>query len=230
MNHGDFRWTFNNNSQDKNYAVIDALSTALKNYETTLVGFYEGDTDLGNGGEGSLNPRGDANEGDEHPFGDGNLAGNTPIAPPVETGDTFIAGTDGGYMRFNNDAAKTLVDDGTITFDGGSYKADFAYAEYTNVTGALQLNKDGGAVIIKCPSVSVFKAEMLRTGTFAGKVMKSEDGGATYTDAASISGTKGVIEFDFSAQLRSEKEVYVKIVNNSTGTLSIIGLEISLAK
>lgn len=230
MNHGDFRWTFNNNSQDKNYDVIEALSTALKNYETTLVGFYEGDTSLGNEGVGSTNPGGDASEGDEHPFGDGNLAGNTPIAPPVESGDNFIAGADGGYIRFNNDAAKALVDDGTITFNGGSYKADFANAEWTDITGALQLNKESGEVIIKCPSIATFKAEILRTGSFSGKVMKSEDGGATYTEVGALSGTKGVREFDFSAQLRSEKEVYVKIVNTSSGTLSILGLQISLAK
>ncbi len=230
INHGDFRWTFNNNSQDKNYDIIESLSTALRNYETTLVGFYEGDTSLGNEGVGSINPGGDSSEGDEHPFGDGNLAGDTPITPPVESGDAFIAGTDGGYIRFNNDAAKTFIDNGIISFNGGSYKGDFANAEYTDVTGALQLNKTDGEVIIKCPSIAVFKAQMLRTGTFSGKVMKSEDGGVTYSEVSGISGKKGVIDFDFSAQLRSDKEAYVKIINTSTGTLSIIGLQILLAK
>lgn len=229
MNHGDFRWTFNNNNQDKNYDVIDALQTALRNYETTLVGFYEGDTSLGNEGVGSVNPGGDSSEGDEFPFGDGNLAGDTPVTPPVESGDAFI-GTETDYLYFNNDAAKALIDNGTITFNGGSYKGDFTNAEYTDLTGALQLNKNDGEVIIKCPSIATFKAKMLRTGSFAGKVMKSEDGGATYSEVAGLSGKKGVIDFDFSAQLRSDKEVYVKIINTSTGSLSILGLQILLAK
>ncbi|MCM1092832.1 MAG: pectate lyase [Lachnospiraceae bacterium] len=229
MNHGDFRWTFNNNNQDKNYAVIDALQTALRNYETTLVGFYEGDTSLGNEGVGSVNPGGDSSEGDEFPFGDGNLAGNTPVTPPVESGDAFM-GTESDYLYFNNDAAKALVDNGTITFNGGSYKGDFTNTQYTDLIGALQLNKTDGEVIIKCPSIAVFKAKMFRTGTFAGKVLKSEDGGVTYSEVAGISGKTGVIDFDFSAQLRSDKEVYVKIINTSSGSLSILGLQILLAK
>lgn len=229
MNHGDFRWTFNNNNQDKNYDVIDALQTALRNYETTLVGFYEGDTSLGNEGVGSVNPGGDSSEGDEFPFGDGNLAGNTPVTPPVESGDAFM-GTESDYLYFNNDAAKALVDNGTITFNGGSYKGDFTKPDYTDLTGALQINSTNGEVIIKCPSIAVFKAKMLRTGTFAGKVLKSEDGGVTYSEVAGLSGKKGVIDFDFSAQLRSDKEVYVKIINTSSGSLSILGLQILLAK
>ena len=151
------------------------------------------------------------------------------MTPPVESGDAFI-GTETDYLYFNNDAAKALIDNGTITFNGGSYKGDFTNAEYTDLTGALQLNKNDGEVIIKCPSIATFKAKMLRTGSFAGKVMKSEDGGATYSEVAGLSGKKGVIDFDFSAQLRSDKEVYVKIINTSTGSLSILGLQILLAK
>lgn len=227
INHGDFRWTFNNNTQDKNYDIVNALSTALANYETTLIGFYEGDTNLGNNGAGSENPGGDSSEGDEFPFGDGNLAGNTPVTPPVESGDAFIAGNDGGYFRFNGEGAQTLYDNGTIS--GGSLKPDFANAEFTDITGAIQIDKNGGEVIIKCPSISVFKVQMLRTGNFSGSVMKSADG-VTYEDAGSISGKKGVQEFDFSASVRSNEETYIKIINNATGSLSILGLQILLAK
>ncbi len=228
INHGDFRWTFNNNNQDKNYDIIEALSTALKNYETTLIGFYEGDTDLGNNGAGSVNPGGDSSEGDEYPFGDGNLAGSTTVNSSVESGDAFM-GTDSDYLYFNSDVAKTFVDNGTITFNDGSYNPNFANSEYTDLTGAIVANKNGGEIIIKCPSIAVFKAKMLRTGSYSGNIMKSEDG-VNYEEAASLTGKKGVIDFDFSANLRSENEVYVKIVNTSTGGLNILGLQILLAK
>lgn len=228
INHGDFRWTFNNNNQDKNYDIIEALSTALKNYETTLIGFYEGDTDLGNNGAGSVNPGGDSSEGDEYPFGDGNLAGSTTVNSSVESGDAFM-GTDSDYLYFNSDVAKTFVDNGTITFNDGSYNPNFANSEYTDLTGAIVANKNGGEIIIKCPSIAVFKAKMLRTGSYSGNIMKSEDG-VNYEEAATLTGKKGVIDFDFSANLRSENEVYVKIVNTSTGGLNILGLQILLAK
>lgn len=41
LNKGDFKWTFNNTTEDSNYAVIASLKTALKNYTTTLKGLFE---------------------------------------------------------------------------------------------------------------------------------------------------------------------------------------------
>lgn len=43
MGHGDFQWTFNNATEDTNYAVIDALSNALQNYRSALVGIFGDD-------------------------------------------------------------------------------------------------------------------------------------------------------------------------------------------
>lgn len=40
MNHGDFKWTFDNSSEDANYSVITALKTALQNYKTSLKGVF----------------------------------------------------------------------------------------------------------------------------------------------------------------------------------------------
>lgn len=40
MNHGDFKWTFDNSSEDSNYSVITALKTALQNYKSGLKGIF----------------------------------------------------------------------------------------------------------------------------------------------------------------------------------------------
>ena len=40
LNKGDFGWTFNNATDDSDYAVIKELKTALENYKSTLVGWF----------------------------------------------------------------------------------------------------------------------------------------------------------------------------------------------
>jgi len=65
MNHGDFQWTFDNSTEDSNYAVISALKSALQAYSnTSLVKVYgiaggssssteKGSTDTGSTDTGS---------------------------------------------------------------------------------------------------------------------------------------------------------------------------------
>ena len=42
LQHGDFKWAFNNSLQDENYDVIGPLKQALLNYEGTVVSFADG--------------------------------------------------------------------------------------------------------------------------------------------------------------------------------------------
>ncbi len=51
--HGDFTWTFDNATQDTNQDVIPALKTALEQYRSSLVGYFDG-TVLHNGSVSSL--------------------------------------------------------------------------------------------------------------------------------------------------------------------------------
>ncbi len=41
INKGDFKWTFDNEKEDTNYNVIPELKTALQNYKTSFVGWFE---------------------------------------------------------------------------------------------------------------------------------------------------------------------------------------------
>ncbi len=40
MNHGDFTWTFNNETEDTSYDINEALKTAIQNYKSSLVGVF----------------------------------------------------------------------------------------------------------------------------------------------------------------------------------------------
>lgn len=237
INHGDFRWTFNNNVEDTNYDVITKLKSEIVAYDSYLVGYYAGQIKIGNGGVGSPRSGGDASEGAEFPNGNGNAAlGSVGGGDDVEKGDVFIGNADGAMMTFGEESSevvKAWFADGTLNdgTDGTSYKPTFTHADYDfGSIGSIQLAKSGGYLIIKCPSVSVFKVKMLRTGSYNTVVSMSTDGGATYTEVATDKSKKGIVEKDWSAVLASPGEVYVKIVNNSTGGLNIVGLLINEVK
>lgn len=52
MGHGDFQWTFDNSTEDENYAVIAELKSAIVSYTSSLVDFY-GHTTTGSNESGS---------------------------------------------------------------------------------------------------------------------------------------------------------------------------------
>lgn len=102
MNHGDFQWTFDNATEDANYSVIAALKTALQNYKTSLVGFYNDKTE----------PGGDT-PGDD-----------TPDPPVVVTGDSLTCVFTG--MKPSNTTFFTINGNcsnskGSATVDGVTY-------------------------------------------------------------------------------------------------------------
>lgn len=41
LNKGDFKWTFNNATDDADYSVVKEMKTALQNYKSALVGWFE---------------------------------------------------------------------------------------------------------------------------------------------------------------------------------------------
>lgn len=65
--HGDFRYTFNNATEDSNYDVISDLRTKIDNYTTTLVGIV--------GGEESGSGAGGGEEPTDHPSNPGSSSG-----------------------------------------------------------------------------------------------------------------------------------------------------------
>lgn len=149
----------------------------------------------------------------------------------TDSGNAFMATkTDGGYDYFwfneaNADQVNAWISDGVITLNNGSFNKSFNNSNSTH-TGALALKSGGGEVIFKCPSVSSFALYMFRTGSFAGEVYVSSDGVDFGEPVHTFSGSKYIMELDVTSFVSSANEVFVKVVNTSTGSLSIQGAKI----
>jgi len=218
INHGDFRPVFAD-SYDTDYNVNTTLSTAIQNYNPYLVGLFENELTIGAGGAGTDAP---------DLGGDSGSGGSSSDEPGVTDGDAFMAGADGGYYWFsstNKEQVDSWINDGTIILDGASFKPTFTHADYPTYTGAIQLNKESGVCIFKCPSVSTFKLQLLRTGSYNGNIYTSTDG-SSYNKVTELEGSKGNKELDISNYVKSSSQIYVKIENTASGGLNIHGVKI----
>jgi pectate lyase len=125
MGHGDFQWTFNNSTEDSNYAVIAALKTALQNYKSTLVGFYGNAINGGNSGSGDGEGEGGGTENGGETGGEGEGGGSdvTPDVPSAE-GDSMICvftGQKPSNTTFYTISGNCSNSKGSATVDGVTY-------------------------------------------------------------------------------------------------------------
>ena len=138
---GDFQWVFNNDTEDRNYAVINELSNALKNYQSTLVGIF---------GDENENPG-----GDDQPGG-----GDDPEIPE----GTILASFDGQPSQSMFTCANNYGD-GKITYNGVYYKKGqkmdskgsitFTPTKNYNMTIILATAKDGRDVKLNGENTTV---------------------------------------------------------------------------
>jgi len=256
--HGDFSWTFGAN-EDSNDAVIAALSTAINNYKSTLVGFF-GHT-ISNGGaseeQGGSSDEGtggsDSGAGDDSGI-DTSLKEEAYIAGPQNVTST----TDDDYFFFNEenkDKVNAYLTEGTITLQNGtvkdaelsSFNPTYSYdAEANNKTfsstvykGSLNLAKassaggtDGGAVVFRCKKgVTNLRMYLYRTGSVYYNVYTSTDS-VKWTKKTSVSkGSSGIFEKTYTTEVMDTTHcVFVKIQNTSTGGLNIQGIRILTVK
>lgn len=171
--HGDFKWTFNNETEDKNYDVITDLSNALKNYKTTLVGFF-GDENV-SGGQGGEQGGDDPTPGggdDPTPGG-----GDTPI-----TGATVYS-----FNGSPSDAMFTVegnYGDGKITYNDVYYKKGvkldshgsitFTPSQNVNMTLVLATVKNGRDVKLQTGDAEAAKTTVSGTENQAGSYYQME--------------------------------------------------------
>lgn len=133
-NHGDFSWKFGPN-EDTNDAVIAALSTAIQNYKSTLVGFFGKTISNGGGNEedntgGSDEGKGDSGDTDTG-AGDDSGTDNTYVEETFISGELNAAGIDENTMDdyyFFSPENETQTNawlaetDGTITLVNATYE------------------------------------------------------------------------------------------------------------
>ncbi len=240
MNHGDFKWTFNNSKQDENYGVIAELKTALLNYKSTLVGFADG-TPISNGGATETVNGGDGVGMDQ--------AENDAYVPswaggggttPTSEGEAYIA-TDKGdgtydYFWFNADNAETVnayLSSGVIILDEGSKfqtTSNVAGSDgtvYSDKVGSIQLAKSTGTMTVYCPDgITSVDYYLARTGSFGGKLLGCDDG-VNFTEITEYSGSKGVKELSVTLDTPYK---YVQLTNTASGSLHVQGIIVMRVK
>lgn len=227
---GDFKWTFNNSTQDENYGVIADLKNAIINYKSTLIGFADG-SEISNGGASSTVDGGDGkgidpdvNEGYVPSYGGG---GGT-----ITSGE-YVIGSSSDYfwtIADNADATNALIADGTITLDAGSQfqtTKNIAGGDgtvYSDKVGSLQLAKSTGtATFYWADGIQSLSLYLVRTGSFAGEIQTSDDG-TTFTKRTTYNGNKGIKELSVTPEKPCK---YIRITNTTTGSLNIQGIKIA---
>ena len=198
----------------QNSAFLTANNGGPVTYETAKLSAINLD-----GGKVTILP----SEGDSIVF-DNNLTGlkffkNMAVTP----GDAFMADENGGFARYSaiNAAAKK----GWITYTGQSkMNSSYHKDDMGDVKGGIEIPV-AESVTISCPSIATFKADLYRTGTFMGNVKISFDG-VHFETVATLSGSKGLRQFDFSEQLATNRPAFVQIENTSSGKLYLMGVEI----
>ena len=113
--HGDFQWTFNNSTEDKNAEVITTLSNSLKDYNTSLVGIF-GEDHAESGSQGDNDEQGE--QGGTTPAPEGIITATfnaSPSSPMFSVGGSY----GDGNITYNGTSLKKgvkLDSKGSITF------------------------------------------------------------------------------------------------------------------
>lgn len=243
LQHGDFKWTFNNSQQDENYGVIKELKTALQNYKSTLVGFFGGET-IKNGGATTTVDGGDG-KGIDPAVNDSYVptwAGGGGGAVTADLPDPRFCGpeTEAGskvydYFWFNNDnatAVNSYISDGKLILsEGSSFKPTTQPGGSTSnpdlicdYTGVLDIVANGSVIFYCEKGVSSVSAKIYRTGNASGKFEISTDG-TSFTKLSDYSASKD--DQTISTTASENTPVYIRITNGTTGHLYIPGIKIT---
>jgi pectate lyase len=116
LNHGDFKWTFDNSTEDTNYGVIEELKTALINYESSLVGIF-GDENSSSGEQGGGEQGGGEQGGEQGDVIECNFSDKAPS-------NSFFTVTNGNYSTSK----------GSVTIDGTTYSTCLKMESKTEVS------------------------------------------------------------------------------------------------
>lgn len=241
MQHGDFKWTFNNSLQDENYGVITELKTALQNYKSTLVGFFSGVT-IKNGGATQTVDAGDGKgltEDQQNGYvptwagGGGGVVGAGLPDPNFCGAESEAGKKDWDYLWFNASNKTTidkLIADGLLTYsENSSWNAtrelknsDGSVA--SKYTGSLQIPAGGNAVFKCVNGVSSVAVSIFRTGNATGEIQVSTDG-TKFIKIGDYSQKKGDATISGSTTDYATGPVYVRITNGANGALHITGVK-----
>ena len=219
MQGGDFKWTFNNSTEDTNYDVISELSSALSSYTGKLVKVY-GDMGAESGEEG-----GEGGEGGDDPT-------PTPDPTPAPEGDVWILGDNvpSGYKV-----------DGSASVTKYAYSSDIVNSSNLFVVDASQhtVTIPAGYKVTSATLYAVNDNNSDNKGKIteiAGKTfdvsLKSRKGGSLAVATASDISVTGSLTFTIT--YKSGVKLLLNVVSDSATAIeqvaNVYEAETSLAK
>lgn len=241
MQHGDFKWTFDNSVQDANYDVIPDLKSAVQNYASTLIGFFDGSA-ISNGGATTTVDAGDGkgiseevNDNAEASWG----SGGGSSSPSTTSPGKYVIGTKENYFWFNE--ANATQFDAYVTagnFILGSSESDGvvfnATREITNSKVGSCSDYIGSVLLPAGKSLTAYYADGIvgisfyvsSNGSQTWKLEKSADG-IIWQDAGTVTGATGGHPSCSVTASNEDAIKFVRITNNASGGRDIQGIKIA---
>ena len=234
LQHGDFKWSFNNSLQDENYGVISELKSALQNYKSTLVGFFDGTT-ISNGGATETVDGGDGKgiseeENDSYvPSWAGGSGGGG--GGSTTTDGQYVIGTSSDYFWFNADneaqynayvAAGTFTTTGTVNPTYEVKKSDGTSC--SDYVGSIRLAPNQYFLVYHADGICTANFYVSGNGSQKWKLETSVDG-TTWTTTATVEGKAATHPACTISTTGNNK--YVRITNTASGNRDLQGIKIA---
>ena len=234
LQHGDFKWSFKNAAQDENYGVINELKTALQNYTSTLVGFFDGTT-ISNGGATETVDGGDGKgiseeENDSYvPSWAGGSGGGG--GGSTTTDGQYVIGTSSDYFWFNADneaqynayvAAGTFTTTGTANPTYEVKKSDGTSC--SDYVGSIRLAPNQYFLVYHADGICTANFYVSGNGSQKWKLETSVDG-TTWTTTATVEGKAATHPACTISTTGNNK--YVRITNTASGNRDLQGIKIA---
>lgn len=234
LQHGDFKWSFKNAAQDENYGVINELKTALQNYTSTLVGFFDGTT-ISNGGATETVDGGDGKgiseeENDSYvPSWAGGSGGGG--GGSTTTDGQYVIGTSSDYFWFNADneaqynayvAAGTFTTTGTANPTYEVKKSDGTSC--SDYVGSIRLAPNQYFMVYHADGICTANFYVSGNGSQKWKLETSVDG-TTWTTTATVEGKAATHPACTISTTGNNK--YVRITNTASGNRDLQGIKIA---
>lgn len=233
LQHGDFKWSFNNSLQDENYGVISELKTALQNYKSTLVGFFDGTT-INNGGATETVDGGDGkgiSEEENDSYVPSWAGGSGGGGGSTTTTGTYVIGTESNYFWFNEDnttqynayvAAGTFVTDGTANPTFVVKKGDGTIC--SDQVGSVRLAANQSFAVYYADGICTANFYVSGNGSQKWKLETSVDG-STWTAVGTVEG-KAAAHPACNITTSGDNK-YVRITNQASGNRDLQGIKIA---
>ena len=234
LQHGDFKWSFNNSLQDENYGVISELKSALQNYKSTLVGFFDGTT-ISNGGATETVDGGDGkgiSEEENDSYVPSWAGGSGGGGGSTTTDGQYVIGTSSDYFWFNADNEaqyNTYVVAGTFTTTGTANptyevkKSDGTSC--SDYVGSIRLAPNQYFLVYHADGICTANFYVSGNGSQKWKLETSVDG-TTWTTTATVEGKAATHPACTISTTGNNK--YVRITNTASGNRDLQGIKIAI--